>query len=71
VCVARNSGNAPILWIQENRMLGTLAMQNTPLISDVIEEIAAFHQAIPELGSSSSGSSRPFLSASVRTGFPG
>jgi hypothetical protein len=65
--MARNSGNVPIFWIQKNRMFGTLAVQNTPLTSDVIEEIAAFHHAIPELGFSFSGSSHPLLAPLGRT----
>jgi hypothetical protein len=43
ITMTGNSGNVPIFWIQEDRMFGTLTVQNTPLTPDVIEEIAAFH----------------------------
>ena len=59
----------PIFWIQENRVLGTFAVENTAFFYQMADEVTAFHGATLEPGIFFSGFLRLFLYLSVLSGF--
>ncbi len=65
-----NGSEMPVFWIHENRMSGTLAVENTAFFSQMADEVAAFHGATLEPGFFSSGFPRLSLCLLVPAGFP-
>ncbi len=48
----RNCSKVSILWIEKNRVLGALAVENAALLCQVSDEVAAFHELDLDLDSS-------------------
>jgi hypothetical protein len=65
--VTRDGSQAPVLGVEEDRMLGSFSVKCTALLREMIDEVTPFQRPIPAPGSSSSEPSRPFpqLSAPV------
>lgn len=42
--MSRNRSKVPILWIQKNRVFGTLTLENTTFFYQVAYEVAPFHE---------------------------
>ncbi len=53
--VPGDGSEMPVLWIKENGMFGTFAMENAAFSCQMADEVAAFHRAILEPGFFSSG----------------
>ena len=46
--VAGNGSHVPVFWIHENRMSGTLSVENAAFFCQMADEVTAFHRATLE-----------------------